>query len=184
MAIALIETEDIVLAEIESRDITEAQGVFDQTPRFHRLLHGKPADPDMARRCFEKKPPKPRHGLRVWKHFLGVFPVGSEEMIGAIDLFVGYPSYDIATIATFLLRESHQRKGHGSAAMKAMVQWLRKRHPAVLCADITLTDDNIPATRFLLSQHFQRTNDWDRIEIGGVDKRVIRLERLLKKSRG
>lgn len=180
MAIALTHNDRILLADLEAEDIPEAQRVFDESPHFHRLLHGRVADPDMATRCFHHTPPTPRHGLRVWKHFIGIFPPQSDDVIGLIDIFVGFPRYDVATIATFVLRESFQRRGFGAAALDALIAWLRRRHPALLRLDITITDDNIPATRFLLSHGFERTDLWDRIDVGEQTKRVITLRHPMK----
>lgn len=181
MAILLHRTPDITLATLEDIDIPEAQRVFDDAPTYHRHVLGKTADPQMAHRCFHKKPPAPRHGLRVWKYMMGVFtPDASAQMVGVIDLFVGFPRYDVATLATFILRENQQRRGWGGKATDALALWIRTAHPATQWFDITITDDNLPATRFLLGHGFQRTDTWDKIEIDGKQRRVIRLERPLR----
>lgn len=184
MATHVIDTGSIILARLEPADLAEAQQVFEQNVRYHRFL-GRGVDPAAARKCFDKEPPKPVKGVKVFKRFLGVFPSPDEdvrniEMIGVADIYVGYPGYQIATISTFMLRESWQHKGLGTQTIDAIVKWLARNHPAVEWLDASITDNNIPATKFLLKSGFDRTDSWHEVGEGDEKRRVIRLERKLK----
>lgn len=181
MAIALYSSDRVVLASIEPPDLPEVQRVFDESPIFHRLVSGKVAPKDIAQRCFDKKPPDPRHGHKIFKRFFSLLtpPVPGEdhsEIIGVIDMYVGYPRYDIATIATLILREKWQRKGLGSAAASLLVTYMKKEHPAVIWLDLAITDDNHAAAKFLIRSGFHRTDTWQPITVDGKEKRLVRLE--------
>ncbi|OIP32968.1 MAG: hypothetical protein AUK47_19800 [Deltaproteobacteria bacterium CG2_30_63_29] len=181
MAIALYSSDRVVLASIEASDLPEVQRVFDESPTFHRLVSGKVAPRDIAQRCFEKQPPAPRSAHKIFKRFLSLLPppVPGEdhsEIIGVIDMYVGYPRYDIATIATLVLRERWQRKGLGSAAAALLTTYMKKEHPAVGWLDLAITDDNHAAAKFLIRSGFQRTDSWQPITVDGQQKRLVRLE--------
>lgn len=180
MAIELISSPRVLLAEIEEEDIAEAQTVLDGAQRYHRLVHGRDANPDAAQRLFKHKPEPAQKGVRVWKRFVGIFPPNSTAMVGVVDLIIGHPRYNLSTLATLVLRESYQRRGLGTATLEALTAWMKKNHPAVDWLDASITDDNLAATRFLLKNGFQRTNDWDKFELDGKTKRIIRLEFPLK----
>lgn len=177
---------ELSLRQLQTRDLVAAQEVFDATPSYHRMVMGHGATEDLARRCFEQEPPKPKKGIRVYKRMLGVERSRAPgdgrtpELVGVIDLYVGYPAYHIATMALMLIRESLQRQGYGSATLDALRAWLRRHHPAVEWLDCSITDDNLAATRFLLRAGFERTNSWHEVEVAGQRRRVIRLEHRLR----
>jgi len=186
MAISVIDTGRIILARLDEEDLEEAQAIFDDNRRYHHTV-GRTVAPDVARRAFERAPPKPVKGVKVFKRMLGIFPPLEEDaqkadMIGLIDIYIGYPGYQIATIATFLIRESLQHKGFGTAAMNALTTWLRREHPAVEWIDASVTDNNVAATKFLLKAGFTRTDSWHDVGEGDTKRRVIRLECRLKRA--
>jgi GNAT superfamily N-acetyltransferase len=184
MAERLYRTDGVTLAKLEASDVEAAQRVLNDAPAYHRLVLGKVADPQMAKRCFEMKPPAPRHGLKVWKYMVGIYGPDEAQLLGLMDVFVGFPRYDVATLATFVLKEGQQRRGWGGKAIDALATWMKGAHPATLWIDVTITDDNIPATHFLLGHGFERTDTWDKVELEGRTRRVIRLERALKAASG
>lgn len=179
---------ELTLRLLQASDLAAAQEVFDATPSYHRMMLGQVAPADIARRCFEQQPPAPKKGIRVFKRLLGIErrrAVGDErgpELIGLMDLYVGYPGYQIATLALFVLRESLQRRGYGTAALGELRAWLRSHHPAIEWLDCSVTDDNLAGTRFLIKSGFERTNSWHEVEVAGKARRVIRLEHRLRKD--
>lgn len=176
MAIQLTSNARVLLADLEEEDLAEAQDVLNHAQRYHRMVHGRDAPADAARRIFDRKHSAPQPGIRVWKRYLGIFPAGSDAMVGVLDLFIGYPRYNVSSLATMVLREAYQRRGLGTATLELMTDWIRKHHPAVEWLDVSITDDNLQATRFLMKFGFQRTNDWEKFELEGKTKRIIRLE--------
>jgi len=177
VAAIVLRDPSLNLVRIEEGDLAEAQGVFSQSAAYHRLMLGKAADPDMARRCFQHPAPRLPQG-RVFKHFLAIAaPNAASEFWGIVDLYVGFPKYSIATIATWLIRENKQRQGVGSAALQAVEAFLRREHPAVSWLDVTLSDDNLPGLKFALRNGFSRTSSWERVSGPDRERLLIRLEK-------
>ncbi|MDX9719733.1 MAG: GNAT family N-acetyltransferase [Myxococcota bacterium] len=170
------------LVKVHEDDLALAQYCFDQTPSYHQLVMGEAADPGMARRCLHAPIPRSAKSLKVFKYFAGALRSGSSEWVGLMDLYVAYPKYDAATIASFLVREPLHRRGWGSAMLESLEAWLGDCHPATSWLDITITDDNHVATRFLQARGFERTDDWHRIPFKGKERLVARFEKRLDRA--
>ena len=170
MATSLLRTPKVLLARIEESDLPEAQQVFDRAIAYHRRMTGAAAPSDAAQRCYSRPAPKPKKGIRTFKYLLGILPTpkpGADvgDIIGVVDCFVGYPQYDIATMATFIMSPDRRREGLSAAAIAAIVTWMKRDHPAVRWLDASITDDNLPATKFLMHCGFARTNSWYPVDV-------------------
>ena len=177
MALLLHQSPGLSLLQLATEDLPKAQKVFEQTPSYHLSVMGRPAPGDIAERCLEAQAPPPFSGGRTFKYMIGVARTPDDpSFVGVIDLFVGTPRFDIATIATFLISENLQRQHFGSQAMHALQAWLRGAHPVLRWLDLTVIDDNIAALRFLRTLQFERADYPQQIEINGKQRTMVRFE--------
>ena len=152
---------------VTAPEIAQVQAILDHAVYYHSTIVKYPAT-GMAQRCFYAKPPE-GDGSRVFKRFFLV----DDSSIGpgplaAIDLYVGFPNYKTASIAMCVIRDEYQRKGLGRKILtEALPGFLRDQHPAVQFLSVSLTDNNVPALRCLLSCQYERTNRWEKLDIKG-----------------
>ena len=152
---------------VTAPEVPAVQSILDHAAYYHTSIVQYPAT-GMAARCFQAEPPK-GDGNRVFKRFFLV----EDSSIGpgplaTVDLYVGFPNYKTASIAMCVVREEFQRKGLGKKLLlEALPGFLRDQHPAVETLSISLTDNNTPALRCLVSCQYERTNRWEKLDIKG-----------------
>ena len=159
--------EQLLLSPVEAPDVPVVQSILDHAAYYHTtIVQYSPAG--MAQRCFDAPPPEVKNS-RVFKRFLLVQDQTRNNMpVAAVDLFVGYPNYKIASIAMCVVREDCQRKGIGTRLLTgALPAFLREFHPAVETISVSLTDNNVPALRCLLKCAYSRTDCWEKLDIKG-----------------
>ena len=159
--------ESITLKTVEPSDIAEMQNILNRASYYHTtILQQSPAG--LADRCFRAEVPTVS-GSRVFRHLF----LGSDARVGispsfALDVFVGFPNYKIASVALFVIREDRQRKGTGREVLsQTLAQYLIEYHPAVETISVSLTENNVPALRCLVASGYERTNRWEKLDING-----------------
>ncbi len=152
---------------VKPSDIPDVQSVLDHAPTYHSSIVQYSAS-GMAERCLNAEPPKVE-GSRVFKRYFIVEDSSiAPGPIAAIDLFVGFPNYRIASVAMFVIREQCQRKGLGTRLLTEVLPgFLQEYHPAVEWLSVSLTENNVPALRCLLKCKYERTNRWEKLDIKG-----------------
>ena len=160
-------SNQLTLRLVESPDIPVVQSILDHTPYYHSTIVKHSPD-GLAQRCFEATPPEVKNS-RVFKRFFLVHDALLDNRpVAAVDLFVGYPNYKIASIALCVIQEDCQRKGIGTRLLTgALPAFLRSVHPAVETLSVSLTENNVPALRCLLKCKFTRTDRWEKLDING-----------------
>ncbi len=159
--------QGVILHSINRNDIDSVQSILDHAAYYHTSIVQYSAA-GMAERCFGAEPPKV-DGSRVFKHFIYVEdPSIGSGPLAAIDIFVGFPNYKIASIAMFVIRDEFQRKGLGTRLLtETLPAFLHEYHPAVECISVSLTENNVPALRCLLKCQYERTNRWEKLDVNG-----------------
>ena len=157
----------VTLRAITHADIPAIQDVLDHAPHYHTSIVGVPPA-GLAARAFAASPPDVK-GSRVFRYFMAADDTDiHHKPAAAIDLFVGFPSFKIASLAMLVIREDAQRKGLGRRRLtSALPAFIRHFHPAVESLSVSLTDNNVPALRCLLACKFERTNQWEKIDALG-----------------
>ncbi len=157
----------LTLHPVEQADIPVVQSILDHAPYYHTtIVQYTPTG--IAQRCFDSPPPEVKNS-RVFKRFFVVHDATRDNLpVAAVDLFVGYPNYKIASIAMCVIREDCQRKGIGTRLLTGTLPaFLREYHPAVQTLSVSLTENNVPALRCLLKCAYSRTDQWEKLDING-----------------
>jgi RimJ/RimL family protein N-acetyltransferase len=102
-------------------DLAALQAVLEGAPRYAALLTGSTPDPGDARRVLTATPPGKGRGD---KFVLGIFD-DHDGMVGCIDLIRHHPDASSAHVGLLLIAESHQRRGYGRAAVRAIDSFVR-----------------------------------------------------------
>ncbi len=174
MSLPFFEHLDLALVRVEAQHIDQVQAIFDGNKHYHeRLLHTP--SKGLARACYDIEVPKLQ--TKVYRYLLLAVDAQSQNNVAVIDLFVGYPHFKIVTVATFVIAAKLQRKGYGTRLISVLDAFVQQKHPAVHKMYATVTDNNIPALRFLKHCDFKRTNSWDKIRKNGHELLATRMER-------
>lgn len=156
--------ENMSFVIVSSELVDSVQDILDHNNHYHTNVLKTPAT-GLAARALEAETPTV-DGSRVFRRFMLIYQ--AQTPVAVVDLFVGYPNYKCASIAMFLVRDSHQRKGIATQILtESLPRLLAHHHPAVQTLVISLTDNNIPALRCLLKAKFDRTNSWQKLDANG-----------------
>lgn len=159
--------DTITMRLVTREDIEDVQSILDHATYFnHTVVRYDPVG--MAQRCFTMEPPTVE-GSRVFKRFFIIEDSSiAPGPLATLDLFVGFPNYQVASIAMFVIHEKYQRKGLGARLLtEAIPGFLSEYHPAVQWISVSLTENNVPGLRCLLKCKYERTNRWEKLDIKG-----------------
>jgi len=157
----------VTLKTVEASDLPLVQSILDHAPYYHTTIVQNPPS-GLAERCFYAETPEVPH-TRVFKHFFLIRDLQFGEMpVATLDLFVGFPNYQTASVAMLVIREEYQRKGLGQKLLTHVIPaFLREHHPAVAYLSVSLTENNVPGLHCLLKSQYERTNRWEKLDIKG-----------------
>jgi len=108
------------LLDGDSAVMTELQRVLEDAPTYAERVTGAPPGKADAQSTFSILPPDKSYDD---KFVFGVYDDG--QMIGCVDLIRGFPQPQTAHLGLLLIAESHQRRGHGKAAYRAVEDIVR-----------------------------------------------------------
>jgi GNAT superfamily N-acetyltransferase len=148
-------------------ELAALQRVLEGAPRYARVTGDHPVPRDAARLLWEALPPgRTRDGKQVFAVTL------DGDVVGVVDLFVGYPDDQTVFIGLLLLMERHQGHGLGGAALAAVERHVRARWPAVGRMRLGVVRENASAHRFWSRQGFVATGERRPFRAGVVDAEV------------
>lgn len=156
---------------LDPTDLARLQAVLVQTPGYYHRIQGAPAGPDEAHTtCTELPPGKTLDDKRVYGVSLG------EELVGCVELILGYPTDEVVMLGLLLIAEPHQRKGLGRQACEA-VEDLCRGWPGVHRVRIAVVETNAVVLPFWTRMGFTRTGENHSYTAGQVHSTVCVLEK-------
>ncbi|MFA5625260.1 MAG: GNAT family N-acetyltransferase [Bradymonadales bacterium] len=163
MPISIYSNSELSFNVVQQEDIALAQEIFERNSVYHNsVVHKSPSA--MAEACFHSQAPAVKNS-RVFKYFLLIdMPKLATKPVAVLDLFVGFPNYKMASIATLLVRENLHRKGIASSILASLPQFLQQAHPACTTLSISVTDNNVAALRCLVKNEFKRVDSFLKID--------------------
>lgn len=167
MSNGIFRSGQMIFRAVERSDLERVQAVLDKAAYYHTTIVQR-SPSGLAQRMYEAAAPQVDGG-RVFRHFMMVELSAHEgNPIGVLDIFAGFPSYKICSVASFILRDDCQRKGYGKMILtETLPSFLKMYHPAVTTLSISLTENNVPGMRCLLSSGYERTNRWEKLDMNG-----------------
>lgn len=151
----------------EAAEMSELQSVLEAAPTYAMRVTGLPVGAADAQSTYSALPEGWSYDA---KFVYGVF--SGDRMVGCIDVLRGYPQRGTAHIGLFLLAESHQGRGIGRAAYRALEEeigawgdcnWIR----------LGVVESNASVIGFWQRLGFVVTGDVKPYRYAAVDSRVI-----------
>ncbi|MGQ3684314.1 MAG: GNAT family N-acetyltransferase [Candidatus Loosdrechtia sp.] len=112
---------DMFLVRLTSKNIHEVARIYQENPKFFKLLTGTEEIP-LAYIEGEIEG-IPQDFNKENKFFMGIFLKISNMMIGVADFLVSYPVYGKGCFGLLLLSEQFQSQGYGKKAVQLVEKW-------------------------------------------------------------
>jgi RimJ/RimL family protein N-acetyltransferase len=152
------------------------QAVYAATPHYWEMygLDGPPAAQAQRDLAAANETPG-RYLVGIVKRLDEQDPASGAELIGLVDLRLGWPEERIATIGMLMVAEPYQRQGIGAQAWSLLAPWLAAS-AQMQRARLSIEQFNLKALKFWEKLGFRLTGDSDRVRIGDQFVRHLYLE--------
>ncbi|WP_423225644.1 GNAT family N-acetyltransferase [Candidatus Amarolinea aalborgensis] len=169
----------VSLRPLGADDVIAVQAVYEATPGYFELMTGAPAPAYEAQREFDNLARQPG---RLW---LGLFvpdEAGLPDLIGLLDLRLGFPEPQIVTLGLLLVCEARQRQGFGSQAYRLIEGWLRQQ--GFSAVELHVAGQAFGVQQFWRRLGFEFTGQQRRVALGRKSVRLLALSKSLAPMRG
>lgn len=164
----------VSLRPLSAEDVAAVQAVFEATPDYFAQLTGEPPAGHEAQRTFDSLAGQPG---RLW---LGLFvpdEAGLPDLIGLLDLRLGFPEPQTVTLGLLLVCEARQRQGLGSQAYRLLEGWLRQQDFDLV--ELHVAGQAFGAQQFWRQLGFEFSGQQQRVALGRKSVRLLAMSKRL-----
>jgi len=158
----------------DTQEMAELQRVLEAAPTYAERITGAPPGKADAQSLYSVLPPNKGYED---KFVLGVLV--DRTMIGCVDLIRGYPDEHTALLGLLLLAEPYQRMGFGTAAYRAVEDYVRHWGPHWERLRIGVVRTSEEVLPFWTKLGFVRTGEVKPYRYGNVTSETLVLSKAL-----